>query len=46
MHCHPERNEVESKDPVEVTLRLPQRDPATSLGMTEVRGEICYGSES
>jgi hypothetical protein len=31
---HPERSEAESKDPVEVTLKITHRDPSTSLGMT------------
>jgi hypothetical protein len=34
--CHPERSEAESKDPVEVTLKVMRRDPSTSLGMTGV----------
>ena len=48
--CHPERSEAESKDPVEITLKLAQRDPsqpshkatarqATSLDMTKRKGE-------
>ena len=51
--CHPERNEVKSKDPEEVTLKVTPRDPstyarddggrlATAAGMTEEY----YGSES
>jgi hypothetical protein len=30
---HPERK---SRDPAEVTFKLTQRDPSTSLGMTEI----------
>jgi hypothetical protein len=36
---HPERK---SRDPVEATVQIPQRDPSTALGMTDVaknRGE-------
>jgi (E)-4-hydroxy-3-methylbut-2-enyl-diphosphate synthase len=32
---HPEGSEAESKDPAEVTLKVAQRDPSTSLGMTD-----------
>jgi hypothetical protein len=39
MHCHPERNEVESKDPI---LNLPQWDSWLSLAMMEET----YGSKS
>jgi hypothetical protein len=37
--CHPERSEAESKDPVEVSLKVASRDPSTSLGMT---GEVMW----
>jgi hypothetical protein len=32
---HPERNEVKSRDPVDVTLKVSRRDPSTRLGMTK-----------
>jgi (E)-4-hydroxy-3-methylbut-2-enyl-diphosphate synthase len=32
---HPERSEAQSKDPADGTLKLPRRDPSTSLGMTD-----------
>jgi hypothetical protein len=34
--CHPEWNEVKSRDPVEVALKLTPRDPSTALGMTDM----------
>jgi (E)-4-hydroxy-3-methylbut-2-enyl-diphosphate synthase len=39
---HPERSEAESKDPVEVTLKVMPRDPSTSLGMTESLGGVDF----
>ena len=33
-YCHPERSAAESKDPVEMTLKVTLRDPSTALGMT------------
>ena len=46
MPSHSERSEAESKNPVEVTLELPERNPATSLGMTGMERKVYYGSES
>jgi hypothetical protein len=34
MTRHPERSEATSRDPVEITFKVPQRDPSASLGMT------------
>jgi hypothetical protein len=36
LFCHPERSAAESKDPVDVTLRVSRRDPSASLGMTRL----------
>jgi len=37
---HPERNEAKSRDPGEVTDKVSQRDPSTSLEMTDLEESI------
>ncbi len=37
---HPERSEAKSRDPDEAASQLSQRDPSTSLGMTELEESI------
>jgi hypothetical protein len=43
---HPERSETKSRDPWEVALKAPPRDPSTSLGITEIEESIFVFAKS
>jgi (E)-4-hydroxy-3-methylbut-2-enyl-diphosphate synthase len=41
---HPERSEAQSKDSADATLKLPQRDPSTSPGMSDFLAALLIAS--